>query len=204
MVQLFSVRNNPCQAETLASFGPYPYAVSWTPPPGTIGLTYSYGITRFRASLGHRLLGESTHYNHTFVVIGDNRAIEPWPTGARIITLDEFDGEDVAYGWLSGLSDRQRESVATAALSLRGIGYGLADYIALSAARAGSRHRRVIQRMHDPNRLLPAQFVDEAYRLAGVYLLPDRAAHDVSLDQLGELFLTSTEWELRVPCTLYV
>jgi hypothetical protein len=152
--------------------------------------------------MGQRLLGPSD-YNHCFVVLDDRYVIQPWPSGARIRPLDDFDGELVTYGWLLGLADERRERIAAAAYGLRGVGYGTSDYVALSLYRSGWRGRWADQ-VSDSARLLPAQFAVEAYWRAGVYLMPDRDSHDVSLDELGNLFLSMADWELRVPCAQYV
>lgn len=173
--------------------------MSWTPPPGTIGLTHSHGLTGFRACIAHRLLGESAHYNHAFVVIGDGRtAIEPWPTGARVVDISSY-GDRVTYGWLAGLSPARRDAIAAAAMSMDGIGYGATDYTALAAHRAGSRRRWVRRRVDSAHHMLPARFVVEAYWRAGVYLEPDRAPHEVTFGHLGELLLSSRAWDFHMP-----
>lgn len=182
----------------------YLYSVSWTPPPGTIGLTHLYGSAAARASLGARLLSDNSTYNHAFIVLRRGLVAEAWPTGARVVPLADFDREDVAFGWLPGMSPGRRERVIDAATSLLGVGYGLADYWALARYRRGSLRRSVLRRVTDTSHLLPGQFVTEAYRRAGIHLLPGRDAQDVTLDQLMALFLSTTAWEVRVPCTLYV
>jgi hypothetical protein len=174
--------------------------VTWTPPPGTIGLTYSYGFTAFRATLGQTLLNENSCYSHAFIVLDDSNVIEPWPDGVRITGLCDYEDEDVAYGFLPVLSDRQRMSVVSAALSLDGIKHGLSDYLALAISRYRWRVGWARHRVADTSRLLPAQFVAEAYRRAGIELMLGFAPGDVTLDDLGSMFLTSEHWELRTPC----
>ena len=149
------------------------------------------------------MLTDASTYNHAFVVLDHGLAAEPWPSGARVVPLSDFDGEDVAYGWLPGLSGDQQRRIVRSAVDLLGAYHGLIDYWALARHRKGSRSQRVVSWMCRTDRLLPAQFIAESYRAAGLYLFPDRIGQDVTLDQIGELFLTGQEWELRVPCTLY-
>ncbi len=174
--------------------------MTWTPPPGTIGLTFSYGFTAFRATLGQALTNETTTYSHAFVVVSKTDIVEPWPCGARVSDIDEYAEEHVAYGFLPDLSRKHRQAVATAALSLDGVPHGMVDYLALAAHRYGWKGRRLRRRMANPGRLLPAQFVLETYRRAGVELMPGFDPGDVTMEDLGSMLLTSTDWELRSPC----
>lgn len=174
--------------------------MSWTPPPGTIGMTYSYGFTAFRAALGQALINESSAYSHAFIVLNDEEIIEPWPSGARLSSLDDYEDEYVAFAFLPDLSQQQCSAVAAAALSLDGIGYGLLDHLALAAHRYGWRVPHVIRRMANTRKLLPAHFIAETYRRAGLDLMPGFALGDIALGDLGTTMITSREWELRIPC----
>lgn len=149
------------------------------------------------------MLTDSTSYNHAFVVLDHGLAAEPWPTGARVVPLSDFDGEDVAYGWIPGLSGDQRRKIIRSAIELLDTGYSLIDYWALARHRKGSVRKSIARRISRTDRLIPAQFIAETYRGAGVFLFPDRIGQDVTLEQLGEMFLSTEQWELRVPCTLY-
>jgi hypothetical protein len=169
------------------------------PPPGTIGLTHSYGYAAFRAALGQFLTNETATYNHAFIVIGHGAIIEPWPSGARVSALADFEDEYVSYCFLPDLIRSQRQAIASAAMQLDGIGYGMADYAALAAHRYRWAARRTTQRLASPRTLLPAQFVVEAYRRAGVELMPGFAMGDVTMADLGALIMESSGWELRRP-----
>lgn len=173
--------------------------VTWTPPPGAIGLTTSYGFTRLRAAFGHMLLGEVTEFSHAFIVLGDGWVMEPWPSGARVAQLSEYTGDYVAYGWPVGMTETQHAAIADAARSLDGIGYGVTDYWVLRRARDGSR--RALARCARGARLTPAQCVAEAYRRAGVPLWDGRP--DVTLEDIAGLLLATSGWELRIPATEY-
>ncbi len=174
--------------------------MTWTPPPGTIGLTYSYGFTAFRATLGQTLINETTSYSHAFIAIGDGLIIEPWPNGVRLSALDDYAEEDVSYGLLMGLNDSQRQAVVSAALTLDGVGHGLADYLALAVRRWRWNVPWAHRRAASSARLLPAQFVAEAYRRAGMELMPGFSLGDVTMSDLGALFIESPAWEMRRPC----
>ncbi|MFF4777526.1 hypothetical protein ACFY05_32185 [Microtetraspora fusca] len=148
------------------------------------------------------LTGESTRYTHAVIVLDRVRIIEPWPSGVRISHRDDYAGEYVAYGWPGTLSGAQGDAIASAALSLDGTRYGMADYLALMLVRMGARSVRARRRVSSTGRLLPAQFVVEAYRRAGVDLLEGRSQYEATLDDLGNLFL-SDSWELRVPAVRF-
>lgn len=177
--------------------------MSWTPPPGTIGLTHLYGSATIRAALGCRLLDDDSTYSHAFIVLDHGLVAEAWPTGARVVPLRDFDREDVAFGWLPGLTGDQQRQIMRSAVKLLDIGYGVLDYWALGRYRQGSLNRLILRRVTSTDHLLPAQFVSQAYRDAGIHLIPGQNYQDVTLGELGELFLHSADWELRVPCTLY-
>lgn len=184
---------------------PYLYVVSWTPPPGTIGLTCLHGFPALRAAFGHRILNDPSSYNHAFVVLNDGLVAEAWPTGARVVPLTDFDGEVVAYGWLPGLATERQQDIVAAAIDLLGVGHSIFDYLALARyRRQRSLNRRLIRLVTSADRLLPAQFVTEAYQQAGVHLLTGQNRQDVTMEELARLFLESPQWELRVPCTQYV
>lgn len=177
--------------------------MTWTPPPGTIGLTFSYGFTAFRATLGQSLTNSTSTYSHAFVVLPKREVIEPWPSGARVTGIRDYEDEYVAYGFLPDLSESQRLAVASAALSLDGARHGLVDYLALAAHRYGSRRHWVRRRMSSHHRLLPAQFIAETYRRAGVELLPGFDLGDVTLEDIGSMLMSSEDWELRTPYAGY-
>lgn len=179
--------------------------MSWTPAPGTIGLTYLHGFPALRAAFGHRLLNDPSSYNHAFVVLNDGLAAEAWPTGARVVPLSDFDGEVVAYGWLPTLATERQQDIVAAAIDLLGTGHSMLDYLALARyRRRRSLNRRLIRLVTRADRLLPAQFVTETYRCAGIHLLTGQNHQDVTIGELARLFLESPEWELKVPCTQYV
>lgn len=179
----------------------YLSSVTWTPPPGTIGLTYSYGLTACRATLGQILIKETSSYSHAFIVISDREIVEPWPDGARVAALADYEDEYVAFGFMPGLEPSRSARLAAAALSLDGVGHGLRDYAALALYQYGWRSRRVKRRLADPNSLLPAQFVAETYRRAGIELVPGFDPGDITMEDLGALLITSLAWEVRTPCT---
>lgn len=174
--------------------------MTWTPPPGAIALTYAYGFTGFRASLGQALLAENTSYNHAFIVLNEKEIIEPWPSGVRLSSLRNYDGEYVAYGFLPGLNESEQALLASAALSLDGVRHGMRDHVTLALHRYGWHSRRVRRQLTSKRRLLPAQFVVEVYRRAGLELFPGFQVGDVTMEDVGELLLMSAQWELRVPC----
>lgn len=175
--------------------------MSWTPPPGSIGLTYSYGWVGIRATLGHLLAGENARYSHAFIVIDPYTIVEPWPDGVRIAALADYHGDYVAYGWLVDITDAQRQAIVTNALACDGVGHGMADYLALAAYRIGLRTRRIVRRVQDPRRLLPIQFIAEVYWRAGLELLPGADPATITLCQLADELLVGPRWRLHVPTT---
>lgn len=191
------------QRATLTPAPPYHHAVSWTPPPGTVGITYSYGWVGCRATLGQLLIGETARYSHAFVVLDERVIIEPWPSGARITLIDDYAGDYVAYGWLADATPAQRKTLASCALSLDGVKHGLTDYAALALKRMGWRGKRVTRRAEDTRRLLPVQFIAETYRRAGLELVPGADPAMVTLDQLADEFMVGSRWRFHAPCAHY-
>ncbi|MEW9530763.1 hypothetical protein [Microbispora sp. NPDC049125] len=177
--------------------------MSWTPPPGSIGLTYAYGLTHVRASIGQILTGEVTHYTHAFIALGGGKIMEPWPSGARISDISAYSDEYVAYGWPLGLTSEQRDDLVSVALSLDGACHGLSDYAALALTRRGVGPDRLHRRVRSGDRMVPARFVAEVYARALVPLLEGKEPHEVTLEDLGTLFMTSESWALHVPAAYY-
>ncbi|MEV8634269.1 hypothetical protein AB0395_21700 [Streptosporangium sp. NPDC051023] len=171
----------------------------WTPPIGAIGLTYSTGWANVRATIGHTLAGESSHYTQAFIVIDAERVMEAGHCGARVADRRDYVGRYVLYGWLPDLSAHQREEVARAALSLDGVGYSLLDYLIFL------RRRMRPERPAPPYGLLPVQLVSETYRRAGINLLDllDSGEAVVTLSALGEAFMSRREWEMHAPAGRY-
>lgn len=162
--------------------------MSWTPATGAIGLTTAYGWASFIAAVGQFALTEPSTFTHAVIVLDGWTAMEPWPSGARHIGLEEFDDVPITY-IMPSFGGRERRAIIEAARSLDGTPYGIRDYQALALWRSGWRGKRVARTVTDTGRLLPAQFVAEAYRRAGVPLFTDRHVMDVTIGDLSSLLL---------------
>lgn len=167
--------------------------VPWSPPPGSIGLTRAYGYAGFVNTIAHLATAERLRYTHAFIVLDAVTAMEPWPSGARIVDLAEFDGMPVAYVWLPALDEEDRRRLVTAARALDGTPYLTRDVAAAVLWRLGWRGRRLERTLALPRRLTPGQFVAETYRRSAVRLLG--SPHEVTVGDLAGLTVTVERWE---------
>ena len=137
-----------------------------------------------------------TRYDHAFIVLDDYTAMEPWPSGARLTQLEDFDENPVAHVWMPALDDAARQRVTHAARALDGATYRARDFHVITSWRRGRRGRRVCRAISDARRLPPGRFVAEAYRQAGVPLFGGRP--DVTVGDLAALTVTVNGWDQRV------
>lgn len=145
-------------------------------------------------------MGDPTDHNSVVVVLDSRRVMEAWPSGARLRSLSIYSNHYVVYGWPRTLTGEQSRALVTAARSLDGARYGVADYVA-ARLHGGCLRRLVHRRMSNPRRFFPARFAAETYRRAGLAaLVPDVAAP--TLAQFGDLFING-DWEMRVPAIQY-
>jgi hypothetical protein len=161
------------------------------------------GIPAFLSSLGRTMLEGPTHtqYSHCFVVLDEFTVMEPWPSGARAIDIDELGGElPVIYAWPRGLAQDEglQQALTSAARSLDGTPYSHSDYVLWALWLMGVRLRRVRRRLDSPLRMPPARFIVEVYRRAGMDLVApgDFDVRELSLGDLGSIVLES-DWDLR-------
>jgi hypothetical protein len=160
--------------------------VPWTPSVGAIGLTSAYGWASVITAVGQFALTDPAPFTHALVVLDGQTAMEPWPNGARHVSLADFDDFPITYITPS-LNDHERSAVAAAARSLDGVPYRVRDYQALALWRLGWHGKRVGRTVADSRYLLPGQFVAETYRRAGRPLFDD--AMDVTVGDLGTLLI---------------
>jgi hypothetical protein len=136
-------------------------------------------------------------FTHAFIVLDETTAMEPWPTGARLVGLAKFATSPVAYVWLPDLDDKDRDRLVAAALALDGTPYRVRDMGALLMWRLGRRGVRTVRTVTDRRYLTPGQFVAETYRRAAVPMFDD--PHGITIGDLTALIVAVEQWHQRVP-----
>jgi uncharacterized protein YycO len=156
------------------------------PLPGDFGLVPIGGWSGKAISLGQKLIGSGSRFQHAFIVIDGFNVVEAEPGGATQSTLeDAVEGRVVAYSAFP-LTDEQRSRIVSAAIDCIDTPYSFADYAAIGAYRI----------LHFPwfedyvssdGHMICSQLVDECYGRAGIELFPHRVAGDVTPGDLSRL-----------------
>lgn len=151
------------------------------PLPGDFGLVPISGIAGKGISLGQRIIGSGSKYQHAYIVIG-NDIVEAEPGGAARDTLHY---ETAAYSAFP-LTDDQRQAIVSAAVSMVGTPYSFVDYAAIGALRL-LHFGWIEDYVSASGHMICSQLVAECYRRAGIELFPNRAAGDVVPGDLARL-----------------
>jgi uncharacterized protein YycO len=160
------------------------------PLPGDFGVTSVKGRVGFLISVGEWLNGSRFgHWDHAFVYVGDDQVIEAEPGGARLASLDEYQGRTIA--WSTNhieLTEQQRTAIVAAAHSFIGVPYSAGDYMALALWHFHLRIPWAKHVMASQSRMICSQLCDAAYEVAGVHLFTDgREPGDVTPADLAAL-----------------
>ncbi|WP_042365354.1 hypothetical protein [Streptacidiphilus neutrinimicus] len=160
------------------------------PLPGDFAVTSVKGRVGFLISVGEWLNGSRFgHWDHAFVYVGDDQLVEAEPGGARLASLDEYQGRVVA--WSTGhieLTEEQRAAVVTAARGYIGVPYSAADYMALALWHFHVRIGWARRVMGSRASMICSELTDAAYDDAGVHLFADgREPGDVTPADLALL-----------------
>ena len=147
-----------------------------TPQPGDIGLTNVLGPVGWGIRLGERLdgaTGNTSRYEHAFLVLQAGMLIEAQPGGAVVRPLSDYAGRDVLYVSPDGLTDGQRPAICAAGLRYVGVGYSAVEYFALAAHRFHLPIPGLRRYVASSRRMICSQLVDQAFQDAGVHLFRD-------------------------------
>jgi len=162
-------------------------------PAGAIGLTHIGGRLGAAIRVGQLLNGAAprhARWTHALIAVGDGTIVQAEPGGAQRVTeAAACAGREVLWFFPDGTTPGQRQVAARAATDLTGAPYSFADYAALAAVRL---HLDLVAHgLRDyvaaSGRLICSQLVDEAYRRAGVDLIPGRRPGDVTPADLARL-----------------
>lgn len=151
---------------------------TYSPKPGTIGLSKIHGTLGFLIALAQLLCGHTSLFTHAFVVLDNDEVLEAMPTGARIRPLKErLDWEPVCWGWTIGLTDADRARIVGEARKLVGVPYSFVDYLSLALLHLGPGRgvlgRWVEGRVRSSGHMICSQLVDEVYNRAGIEIFDD-------------------------------
>ena len=147
---------------------------TYTPLPGTIGLSKISGLLGFSIALAQLLCGQPSPFTHAFVVLDDDTVLEAMPKGARLQPLpDRLDWTPVGWSWMVELDADQRARVVQEARALVGVPYSFLDYLAILLTNLGLRNQAIQRRVASSGHMICSQLVDEVYRRAGIQLFDD-------------------------------
>ncbi|MFB7629686.1 hypothetical protein ACFC0M_01855 [Streptomyces sp. NPDC056149] len=144
------------------------------PLPGDIGLTQISGATGQLIRFGQWINGDGfADYEHTFLVLPEDRLLEAEPGGARIRPLSEYQGTDVRYVCPRRLTEQQRERICAAADHYVGVPYSFLDYLAIATHRIHLTVPGLRRYVASTHHMICSQLVDRCYQDGGVQLFSD-------------------------------
>ena len=158
------------------------------PKPGDIGFTKIEGLLGKFVYLAQWFNGDRSRWTHVFLVLSEDWIIEARPGGATLFPLSEYKHREVLFA-SPELSQRQRDRIVAEARMMEGTPYSFADYLALFLQRTGLCRGLTRKYVKDSGHMICSQFVDEAYRRAGMHLFDDgRPPQEVTPGDLARVF----------------
>lgn len=165
---------------------------SYTPRIGDIGLTSISGAGGAGIRVGQWLNGDGWgKVQHAFVVVSPRTGgetetiIEAMPGGARHVK-NWHPADETHY---LRCPDVHRTGVMSAAMSLEGVPYSAADYLALAAHRFHIPYPHLKRFIKESGHMICSQLADHAALLGGWHLFKDdRWEGDVTPMDLEELY----------------
>lgn len=143
------------------------------PRPGDFALTRIGGVTGRAISLGQRIIGDGAPVQHAMLYVGDGKVVQAMPGGAECIPLADANPVVVWSSGIIGLTDYEREVIASTGYSLIGTPYSFLDYGSIALATFHVRPGFVRRFVSDDGHMICSQLVDFAYEMAGVHLFSD-------------------------------
>lgn len=152
------------------------------PRPGDIMLTTITGPVGGLIAAGEWLNGNGFGiYQHAAIVLNAYPTLDGWggtvleaqPGGARQTPIARYHGRHTVYVSPVGLSDMQRRSITTAAVSYEDVPYSFLDYGAIAAHRLHLPWPGLRRYVASTRHMICSQLCTRAYKDAGIELFRD-------------------------------
>lgn len=147
-------------------------------------------------------LGTRSSFNHGAIVWtseGD-LILEAAPrAGIRVNSIRSYGRDNRVFSTDHiPLMPYERSAILAKADSLRGVGYGYLDIVALALySVTGLRWKWLTRRVMREDRLICSQYIAVCYAAAGITLVPGKTPQEVTP---GDLALALLEWPAPAPC----
>jgi hypothetical protein len=161
----------------------------YEPQPGDIGLVAISGAGGVAIRFGQWLAGDGwTDYQHVFTYVGDGKIVEAMPGGARMVDLSYRYGDPLKIKYLR-CPPQYGEDVAQKAISLLGVPYSAADYVAIGLHRFHIPAPHLREYIQNSRHLICSQLADRAAKLGGWQIFNDQRWEGyVTPNDLGKVY----------------
>lgn len=115
------------------------------------------------------------NYEHARLYLGDGKAVEAQPGGARIVTISDDDGGLWSTDLIPLMTDEERSNIVALGWACVGTPYSIMDYFALAAYRfkIGPLIPGLRAYVKTSKHMICSQLVDRCYNAAGIQLFTD-------------------------------
>lgn len=161
----------------------------YEPCPGDIGLVAISGAGGLAIRFGQWLAGDGfSVIQHAYVYVGDGKIVEAMPGGARMVDLSYRYGDPLAIKYLR-CPPQYGEDVAQKAISLLGVPYSAADYVAIALHRFHIPAPHLRAYIEQSKSMICSQLADKAAMLGGWHIFDDgRYPGYVTPNDLGKVY----------------
>lgn len=152
------------------------------PQMGDIGFVKMNGFIGRLVWLAQLINGDGRqNYQHCFIVVDNDHVVEAEPGGARLTPLSAYEGTNVVFYRMPGLTEGQRIDLAGIAQHLLGRPYSFLDYLAIALVRLHLPSKRLRRYVATTEHLICSQLCDYVYELGGIQIFTDnRLSGDVT------------------------
>jgi hypothetical protein len=164
---------------------------------GDFGLTRVHGPFGRLIRFGQYWYGNSSEYEHAFLVLSNNEVLEAEPRGARIVPLSNYLNDPHTVFVKVPLTPEQRIAIDAAGRSLEGIPYSFLDYLALALAKFHIKPKFITNYIKTDKHMICSQLVDEAEFMVGFQMFDD--GREPSQVTPGGL----SDWAIREESKIY-
>lgn len=154
---------------------------------GDFGLTKVSGPAGALIRFGQYLYGNSSEFEHAFLILDNQEVLEAEPGGAIITPLSNYiDRTDTVFIKVP-LTDEQRVKANLAGRGLKGTPYSFLDYLALAMLHFHIRPKWLKDYVASDGHMICSQLVDEVELLVGYHMFDDgRAPQEVTPGGLAD------------------
>lgn len=139
-----------------------------TPQPGDFAVVRVQGIVGRLIRFGQWLNGDGfKDFEHAFIYLGDDEILEAEPGGARITSVNWYQGRKI--DWSTGkihLTPEQRAVIVEAAKQMQGVPYSFLDYLLIALKRIHVTVPLLTKRVVASKHQICSQLVATIYNIA--------------------------------------